>query len=261
MLIGEKKNLIIRIAMRIRFVSLMIIIGLFACESSDKGSVSTGQGGSLTRFAIQNDFLYVVSNSTIQVFNTSENQFIKVGEVVVSFGLETIFAKGEYLYLGANDAMYIYSIRDQAKPEFIFRYSHIVSCDPVVVQGNTAYVTLRSGSMCNRGVNALEIINITDPYNPKLIINYPMQSPGGLGIDGGCLFVCQGEYGFSILDVTDPSAVTLIKEIKDVKAYDVIAHQGMLTLTGEDGIFQYGYDCAQKKIQLISKIPVQRAEL
>ena len=247
--------------MRSKFLWILILGLTSACENGDSlSSEAVGQGGSLTRFAIQNNYLYIVSNATIQVFSIDENQFTKVGDVAVSFGLETIFAKGEYLYLGARDAMYIYSIRNQAKPEFIFRYSHIVSCDPVVVQGNTAYVTLKSGNRCNQGDNALEIINITDPYNPVLIKNYPMRSPGGLGIDGGCLFVCEGDYGFSMLDVSDPASISVIKEIKDVKAYDVIARQGMLTLTGDDGIFQYTYDCVKKDIQLLSKIPVQREE-
>lgn len=243
----------------------ILIFGLVAaCENGDSalGESSVGQGGSLTRFAIQNNYLYVADNSTIQVFGINGKEFEKLGDTEVSFGLETIFAKGEYLYLGASDAMYIYSILNPAKPEFIFRYSHIVACDPVIVQGTAAYVTLRStGGTCRQGINALEVINITDPYNPVLIANYPMRSPGGLGISGGCLFVCEGDFGFSMLDVSNPLSISVVKEIKDVKAYDVIVRQGMLTLTGEDGIFQYTYDCAKKDIQLVSKIPVQRGEL
>ena len=130
----------------------LIILALFgvmiaACEGdSSVNSSTTGQGGSMTRFAILNNYLYVVDHSQINVFNIQGSTFQKVGEVGVSIGLETIFARGEYLYLGANDAMYIYSLAQPEAPTFIFRYSHIVSCDPVVVQGNRAYVTLRSGS-------------------------------------------------------------------------------------------------------------------
>lgn len=248
--------------MRSNFLWILILGLISACENGDSSSSdAVGQGGSLTRFAIQNNYLYVVGNSTIQVFEINQSEFKKINDVPVSFGLETIFAKGEYLYLGANDGMYIYSISDATKPKFVFKYSHILSCDPVVVQGNTAYVTMKSGNRCNQGENALEIINITDPYNPVLIANYPMKSPGGLGIDGSCLFVCEGDYGFSMLDVSNPASISVLKEIKDVKAYDVIARQGMLTLTGDDGIFQYTYDCQKKSVQLISKIPVQRAEL
>ena len=249
--------------MRSNFLWILILGLISACENGDSSSSdAVGQGGSLTRFAIKNNYLYVVGNSTIQVFEINPSEFKKINDVPVSFGLETIFAKGEYLYLGASDAMYIYSISKPATPEFIFRYTHIFACDPVVVQGTTAYVTLRStGGACRQGINALEIINITDPYNPVLIANYPMKSPGGLGIDGSCLFVCEGDYGFSMLDVSNPASISVLKEIKDVKAYDVIARQGMLTLTGDDGIFQYTYDCQKKTVQLISKIPVQRAEL
>lgn len=248
--------------MRSNFLWILILGLVSACENGDSSSSeAVGQGGSLTRFAIQNNYLYVVGNSTIQVFEINQSEFKKINDVPVSFGLETIFAKGEYLYLGANDGMYIYSISDATKPKFVFKYSHILSCDPVVVQGNTAYVTMKSGNRCNQGENALEIIDITDPYNPVLIKRYPMRSPGGLGIDGNCLFVCDVDYGFSMWDVSNPLSISISKEIMDVKAYDVIARQGMLTLTGDDGIFQYTYDCQKKSVQLISKIPVQRAEL
>ena len=119
---------------RALFYSLLLI----AC--SDYGSESidntTGQGGSITRFAISGNFLYVVDHNAIQVFNTLNNTFEKVNTVDVSPGLETIFTKGEYLYLGAQDAMYIFSISNPELPSFIFRYSHITSCDPVIVQGN-----------------------------------------------------------------------------------------------------------------------------
>lgn len=221
----------------------------------------TGQGGSLTRFAINGNYLYVVDHNSIQVFNTQNNTFEKVNTVEVNSGLETIFAKGDYLYLGAQDAMFIYDISKPNLPSFIFRYSHITSCDPVVVQGNRAYVTLRSGSQCNLGVNALEIIDITQPFNPTLIANYPMTSPHGLGVDGNMLFVCEGSAGLKVYDITNEKQIQLRKEVTDIDAYDVIPKDGLLTLTGEDGIFQYRYNKQTGEVNLISTIPVNRAEI
>ncbi|MBA4056233.1 MAG: hypothetical protein C0490_16075, partial [Marivirga sp.] len=179
---------------KVLIVALMVAIA--ACQGdSEMNNPATGQGGSMTRFAIHNNYLYVVDHLEISVFNIKDNAFEKVGNVTAGSGLETIFAKGEYLYLGANDAMYIYSLARPEEPEFIFRYSHIVSCDPVVVQGNRAYVTLRNGSFCNRGSNALEIIDISNPYEPTLISNHPMQSPHGLAVDDNLLFLCEGDNG------------------------------------------------------------------
>jgi hypothetical protein len=239
-------------------IVLFIFIAI-GCNESDSGQSNiSGQGGSLARFAINGTFLYIASKSSISVFDIAGSNFEEVNSIEVGFGLETIFAKGEYLYLGASDAMYIYSIENPALPSFIFRYLHIISCDPVVVQGTRAFVTLSSGSRCNRGTNLLEVIDITDPYNPNLLGSYPMNSPGGLGIDGNCLFVCEGEHGLKMLDVENPSNINVINEVKDVNAYDVIVSNGIVKLTGQDGIFQYQYNCSAKEISLLSTIPVHR---
>ncbi|HMQ00290.1 MAG TPA: hypothetical protein PKC24_10960 [Cyclobacteriaceae bacterium] len=251
--------------MRFNNLFIILIALLFTfCESESGDSSGIGQGGSMTRFAIQNNFLYIVDNHTIKVFDISENNFVQLNEVTVGFGLETIFARAEYLYLGANDAMYIYSLEDPALPRFIFRYAHIVACDPVVVQGNRAYITLRSAddnSFCNRGINALEIIDITDPNQPKLLASYPMQSPHGLAVDGDYLFLCEGTGGLKFIDISNELDIKTLQHIEDIDAYDVIARNGLLILTGEDGIFQFSYSEDAEELQLISKLPVSREVL
>lgn len=244
--------------MRIRIFALALI--LFSCADANMSSESTqGSGGSLTRFAIKDSYLYIVTGFTINVYSLNAGTFNEVNSISIGFGLETIQANGDFLYLGANDAMYIYSIADRTKPEFVFRYAHIVSCDPVVVQGNRAYVTLRTGNVCNLGVNVLEIIDISDPYAPELIKQYPMDSPGGLGISGNCLFVCEGVNGLKILNVANDQ-VTELLELAEVNAYDVIVKPNSFILTGEDGIFQYNYTCDPPALTLVSSIPVQRAD-
>jgi hypothetical protein len=245
-----------------RFLSILSILFLLGCASEPAiDSSATGQGGSMTRFAISNHYLYVVDNAKINVFDISDHTFKKLNAVSVESGLETIFARGEYLYLGANDAMYIYSIARPESPEFIFRYAHIVSCDPVVVQGNRAYVTLRNGTWCNRGNNALEIIDISNPYDPVLISNHSMQSPHGLAVDQNLVFLCEGEFGLKVFDISNENEIILLEHVVSLHAYDVIARNGMLIVTGEDGVSQYRYGSGEKIIELLSKIPVNRAEV
>lgn len=240
---------------------MMVLAFSCADDASLLSNSGTGQGGSMTRFAISGNYLYLVDNSSVKVFSIAEDAFHEVRKVPISFGMETIFAKGDYLYLGANDAMYIYSIADREDPAFVFRYQHIVSCDPVIVQGDRAYVTLRSGSSCNRGTNALEIIDISDPYQPVLISTHPMSSPRGLAIDNKRLFLCEGEYGLKVFDVTNEQEIELLEHNDDFFAYDVIAREGVATITGEDGIFQFSYNEMADGITLLSKIPVLRADL
>ena len=248
-------------------VAVCFIAIAFSCDESSSGDAFTtqsanggnGQGGSMTRFAIQGNYMYIVDASSIKVFRVESGKFDLLPEVPVAFGIETIFAKGEYLYLGANDAMYIFSISNPEAPKFIFRYSHIVSCDPVVVQGTRAYVTLSSGSRCNRGTNSLEIIDITNPYDPHLVVNYPMESPQGLAIDGNVLFICEADNGLKIYNVSDERNMKLIEARRDFHAFDVIARSGVASVTGEDGIFQFSY--SSLGVKLVSKIPVTRPQL
>ena len=58
--------------------------------------------------------------------------------------------------------MYIFNVASPENPQFVSVYSHVVSCDPVVAEGNYAYVTLRSGTNCNRGLNVLDVVDIKD---------------------------------------------------------------------------------------------------
>jgi hypothetical protein len=243
------------------FLYALILAGS-ACSSNDATTSmdSVGQGGSTTRYTIQNNYLYVVTNVSLKVFDISGNNFTQVGAQEVGFGVETIFSRPDYLYLGSNDGMYIYKLEDPVSPEFAFKYEHIVACDPVVVQGNRAYVTLSSGvGSCNRDVNELHIIDITDRYNPQLITQFVMSSPHGLGVDGNYAFISEGEFGLKVLDISDEHNIQTIETITEINAFDVIARANRLTVTGEDGIFQYSYPSAEGDfLTLLSKIPVIR---
>jgi hypothetical protein len=245
--------------MRIKLLIVFTII-LLSCTEGDVTNSAQGSGGSLTRFAIKDSYLYIATGFTINVYSLEEDNFKEINSVPIGFGLETIQVNGDILYMGANDAMYIYSIADRTKPEFMFRYQHIVACDPVVVQGNRAYVTLRSGTICNLGQNMLEIIDITDPYSPSLIKQYQMTSPGGLGIYGNCVFVCEGEFGLKMLNVANDE-VTELLSLPSIHSYDIIVNANSFILTGEDGIYQYSYTCEPAGVNLISSIPVQREDL
>ena len=246
-----------------RFLNVLIIWTLLiSCESDSSLNLQSGSGqaGSMTRFAVAGNHLYVLESASIKVFSLADSAFVVRDMVDVRPGMETIFANGQYLYLGANDGMYIYSIENPPRPTFVFRYQHIVACDPVIVQGNRAYITMRSGNVCNRASNSLEIVDISNPYSPVLIKNYPMSSPHGLAVDGNLLFICDGEYGLKVFDITEEEAILLLENKDDFFAYDVIAREGIATVTGSDGIFQFSYRNAQNTLSLLSKIPVSFAD-
>lgn len=219
---------------------------LFSCTESNDVSPGvdggTGQGGSMARFAITGDYLYVVDHSSLHVYELFDpRQPVKTKEISLGVDIETIFPSGNKLYIGSMDGMHIYDITTPEEPVHLSTYQHIRSCDPVVVQGDLAYVTLRAAATCGGGVNRLDIINISDPVYPQLISSYEMDNPFGLGIDGSTLFVCEGEMGLKVLNVADPQNIQLIRRIDNMHAFDVIPVSNNLILTGNDGVFQYDY--------------------
>lgn len=240
--------------------SLVLMAFIYACKGDsvalDNGS-SVGRGGSMARFTIANDYLYIVDNQSLKVFRITEPEnpvFIK--RVALNTVVETIFPFEGHLLVGTQTGMFIFSISNPENPSRVAVYSHVVSCDPVVAEGNYAYVTLRSGTNCNRGLNSLDVVDIRDMSRPQLLKSYPMQSPHGLGVDGNLLFVTEGDFGLKVFDKTNPNDLKLIKTFSDFTAFDVIPDANVLIITGKQGIYQYGYN-AQQELKLLSKIPIE----
>ena len=230
-----------------------------ACGDSSEGarvSPGTGVGGSLARFTISGNHLYTVGMDNMQVFSIENlNTPSKVNELSMEDGVETIFPYQGNLFIGAQNGMYIYSLADPTRPELLSLYQHITSCDPVVVQGQYAYVTLRTGTDCRMGENLLEVIDVSDLRNPVLLETIQMNNPWGLGVDGSLLFVCERGYGLVVFDISDPEKPVEKRLFANIDGYDVIPNQNVLILTGNDGIFQYNYSNTDSIYQ-ISHIPV-----
>jgi len=224
---------------------------------SDNNS-SLGVGGSMARFAIKNNALFIIDNYMLKVFNIeNDNDILLSNTLYTSWAIETLFPYKNYLFMGSQNGMLIYDISKPQYPEFISDHWHATSCDPVVVEGNYAYITLRSGNSCGAIENRLDVIDISNIINPILLKSYAMDEPYGLGIDGSILFVCDGSSGLKIYDVTDKLNITdnLIVQFRDIQAYDAIPFNGILMLIGDDGLYQYDYSDV-KDIQLLSTIAV-----
>lgn len=247
------------------FVGLM---GLGACSSesdANLSSLSSGQGGSMARFTISGNHLYTVDNERLKMFDistTQKPQYLPSKDQQLGFGVETIFVKDTLLFIGSQQGMYIYDISRPAFPQQASFTSHISSCDPVVAQGNYAYVTLNSKNVwCGRNANELQIFDISDPAAPRLVkTERSLLSPLGLGVDGNKLFVC--DNGLKVYDINDPEKPRWTDDLGDIPdasgidAYDVIPLNGTLLLIGADGLYQFNY--TQEKIAFVSKITVDR---
>lgn len=206
------------------------------------GLGATGTGGSMARFTIVGPFLYALHESYIQLVRIDDPVNPSLwSRVDVGWGIETIFPYGNYLFIGSTTGMFIYDNTDPENPTPVSAFAHVTSCDPVVAQGDYAYVTLRSGTSCGGGENRLDILDITDVTNPLMVQSYAMQGPFGLGIDGATLFVCDGVAGLKVYDVTDPMNIDLIAFETIHETYDVILIPPLAIVVGPDGLDQYDY--------------------
>lgn len=236
----------------VRKVIIIVLLGLLAgcgaSTSSDSGGSSTiprtGKAGSQSRFALVDNYLYAVTGTELQIFDvtTASNPNAWTRQFI-GFNIETLFRYKQYLFVGSQDGIYIYDNTNVQSPVKISQLSHARSCDPVVVDGNYAYVTLRSNnSACGGNSNELDIVDISTITEPKRVSSYPMQSPAGLGVENGKLFLCDGIAGLKVFNVTDPMYIGQpIDWIAGQNCYDVIPGNGLLVVTGVSGLTQYDY--------------------
>jgi len=226
-------------------------------SSGDFFGDGTSTGGSLARFTIIGDYLYIVNDFTLIPIDISNLENPEVNELVeLGVGIETIFPFGDVVLIGSQSAMYIVSVSDPTRPRVVSTYEHFTACDPVVARGDYAYVTLREGTGCgNFAVNTLDVVNISSMNNPSLITSISMSNPRGLGI--GCnnkLYVCEGPTGFVQFDISDPANPVREIEYSNIPANDVIVNDSLLIVTGSQGIHQYYCDQSDT-LKLISILP------
>lgn len=225
--------------------------GVLFAEASDAGG--TGQGGSLARFKIVNDFLYAVDSHSINVFNIANLQDPQdLEDVYAGFDIETIFNRGQHLFLGSMSGMYIYDISAPATPTFVSEFQHGTACDPVVVDGDYAYVTLRGGNSCGATESGLFIVDISDISNPILATSYPMDGPYGLGIKDEKLFICDGDSGLKVYDKSDIENLISLNHFENIRTFDVIPLDTNLLMVGEKALYQYEY--LENEIRLLSTL-------
>ena len=233
----------------------------FAERDSIQSAPDVGRGGSLARFTVVGDKLYTIDNDQMRVFGIEENINPTFEQTVdLISGVETVFPYGDHLYLGTQTGMLIYDISNPSAPRYVSTYEHVQSCDPVVVQGNYAYVTVRSGTTCRNTnqIDQLEVIDVTDPVRPFQVNGYQLENPYGLGIDNNLLFVCDGNAGLKVFDITfTPDQIQLLHEFKNIKARDVIPFNGLLLLIAEEGFYQYEYK-PSGEMELLSLIEVEK---
>nr|WP_294773946.1 hypothetical protein [uncultured Flavobacterium sp.] len=235
------------IEMRDRLEGQELILAGDALASFESSNTSqVGIGGSYARFQINNDALYTIDSYKLNVFNISDpvNAFFDK-EVYMTqwFGggqFETLFIQKDFLFVGSTTGMFTVNAEDEFNPYFVSGFSHATACDPVVVFGNTAYITVRGGSSCGAIEDQINVIDVADIANPTLISTYLINEPYGLGIKNNVLYVGCGTNGLKVFDAANSTNLTLENTYAgNVK--DIIPLDSHLIVVGDNHIKQYSY--------------------
>jgi hypothetical protein len=229
--------------------------------ASPSNKSSSGVNGSMSRFALYDKYLYCVINYQMQIFDLSTEKPEKIsGENIYVGNVETIFSYKENMFLGMPTGMSIYSVKNPTKPERCSTITHVLGCDPVVVDNDLAYVTVHSGNFCGQNNDELFIVDVKDVYHPQQLVSYQMVNPKGLGIDSEkqTLFLCDdGLKVFKIGDNPQTLISNQLTHIKGMDGFDLIPYDNVLMMIADDGLYQYDYSNIQE-LKKLSVIPVYK---
>ncbi|MGB1042555.1 MAG: hypothetical protein ACPGU6_04110 [Tenacibaculum sp.] len=225
------------------YILLILGISLLTACSNNSDTVSssenTGQGGSLATFILKGNYLYTVDYNKLTVFHIKEiANPIKVNAVEVGFNIETLFSYQNFLFIGSQDAMFIYDITNAELPKKLSQSNHFRACDPVVANDTHAYVTLHTNTFCQGSFNELRTYDIKDIENPSLLNVRGLTAPKGLSIyKDNYLLVCDDTV--KIFDISTPEASIFIDEIQTKNAIDIIIKNNHAFIISEHSISQY----------------------
>jgi len=230
-----------------------------AQQQSDRGVAvmanttagSSGTGGSLARFIITPDllYLYALNNTSINIINISTDTNPVLSSVLYAgWNIETLFIyNNTTLFIGSQTGLYIYDITSTATPVQQSLFTHFRGCDPVVVANNYAFVTINNNfGPCGGNINELQIINVTNLYTPALVSTLPMNDPHGLAFDAtqNLLFICDGTSGLKVYNATFTTnnvTLAMADNYASMNPHDLILFNGIAYVVAADGIYLFNY--------------------
>lgn len=221
---------------------------LSATSSSGSGSqvaaTPIGKAGSTARMTILNNRLYYVGSWEMIIHSLANPATpAKTNSFYFNMGsVETISQLKNNLFIGSMSGMMVYDATNPDAPVFKSSFSHARLCDPVIADGNYAYVTLRSGTACEGTENEMDILYVADIAKPVFLKKYNLTAPSGLSKDGNILFVCDGSSGLRIFNATEPNNPVLIKSMALAEQpNDIIAFSGKGIITASTGLYFIEY--------------------
>ncbi len=232
----------------------------FSATGNVSNTTSSGGGasiaGSMAMFVTVADNMYIVNRNSMLTFNLNHIDGItQISKLTLTNNVETIYPFKDKLFIGTTTGMLVYGLAaGTGIPSFISNFLHAQSCDPVVTDGDYAYVTLRSGTICNSTLNQMDIVDVKDITKPKLVKSYTLSNPFGLCKQDKYVYICDNNAGVKIYDVTDPNNATLVKTLNIDNTRDVFVYNNVAYIGTTESILLYDVTntSAPKKLSSIN---------
>ena len=241
---------------RVIFGCLGLCLLILSCEVSGTlqniDSQTIGQGGSLARFTIVGDYLYMIDKASISWFDLRDPSGPDLqGTVETLGGQETIFPFQDFLYVGRFDGVSLFAIEPGTGKPLTFRaFPHFVACDPVVANEDYIFSTVRT-SFCIRPIfnlNQVETVEEMIDYDAKdmsnnlTLLKIVEEEHNGMGVRDSFLFVTQGSVGMTIFKVEEPLSLSFVNNIPMENPRDIIIRDDYLILVGLNEMVLYDYE-------------------
>ena len=212
----------------------------------------------MASFTIINNHLYTVNAASLYTIDITNPQSPQQSSTkALGWGIETIYPFQNKLFIGSRNGMFIYDVSNPSNPVAQGQFRHANSCDPVIADGQYAYVTLRNGNTCNTTLNELNVVDVSNLSSPQLKARHNLTNPHGLAKDGNVLLICDGKDGLKIYNANSPLDLKLLTKVSGLETFDVIAMNNKAIVVAKDGLYQYDYSNPASPT-LLSKLEVTK---
>jgi hypothetical protein len=215
--------------------------------------------GAANKMAYQNNHLYILGKENIVTYNDGGNGLTRICSLNLindeESELETVYLQNNKLFIGSSKSSFIVTATNC--PNLISEYKRPpapVTKDPILPNGNVAYLTLKS--VAGSSNNQLQVLDVSNPSEIEVIGRLTMKSPQGLALlTPSLLMVGEGHNGIRLIDISNsrnPQTV-LYDEIN--KAYDVMVHPTLPNVIlglYDNKVSQYEYHATTNSLEFLS---------
>ncbi len=153
--------------------------------------------------AVSGDYIYLARGSDLYILAWDRpQQRLRVVSRVQGMPAHTVSVAGDYAYVSGmfNESLEILDVSDKENPARVGYHPLAGNPDEITVVGDSVYVA--SGK--------LQILDVSDPAEPRLEGEYGSPSIAGITLEGDLAYARTYDDEVRVLDISDPAAPSQI---------------------------------------------------